>query len=260
MALLHVVVPVFNERSTLGPCLERVVAVELPPGYRIAVWIVDDHSAPDAFRVAEDIAGELAASGHRIELLRHAVNRGKGAALQSGFDRILASASDDDLVVVQDADLEYDPRDFPALMTPVVAGRADVSIGSRWGAQYDARGLKRRIHVLGNLLLTRLSNAMTGLGVNDMECCYKLLPIPVLRRVRPALSEERFGIEPQLIATAARLGLRIAEVPVRYDPRSLAAGKKIGWKDGVRAIVVIARERWRRPLPLPGDAPVEEHT
>jgi glycosyltransferase involved in cell wall biosynthesis len=247
------VVPIYNEQETLDPCLERVVSVELPDAIGIALWLVDDHSEPDVFRHAEEVADRLAAQGHRIDLTRHEMNQGKGAALQTGFDRILASeAPDDDLVIVQDADLEYDPDDYATLIEPVRCGRADLVIGSRWGEQYERRGLKYRVHELGNRSLTWLSNAMTGLAVNDMECCYKVVPITVLRRLRPMLTERRFGIEPQIVASAARLGLRVAEVPVRYAPRGMAAGKKIGWRDGLRALQVIARERLRGDVATDG--------
>jgi hypothetical protein len=147
--------------------------------------------------------------------------------------------------VIQDADLEYDPHDFLPLMQPILDGRADATIGTRWGAHRRNAGLKRKIHALGNAALTRLSNRMTGYRLLDMECCYKMLPIALLRRLRPMLTEPRFGIEPQMVAAMRRLGVTLAQVPVQYDPRGIAAGKKIGWTDGVRALVVITRERLR---------------
>jgi glycosyltransferase involved in cell wall biosynthesis len=184
--------------------------------------------------------------GKPLRFLRHEINQGKGAALQTGFDAILKSdAPDDDLVIIQDADLEYDPNDYASLMRPIIGGEADAVVGTRWGRHYKADSLKRRIHAMGNGALTRLSNLMTGIRVSDMECCYKIMPVSVLRRLRPMLSEKRFGIEPQIVAGLSRLKVRVAQAPVKYDPRGLAEGKKIGWRDGVRALMVIARERFR---------------
>jgi glycosyltransferase involved in cell wall biosynthesis len=247
MPALHVVVPIYNERSTLDACLDRIVAASLPAPWTRALWLVDDHSEPAAYAGAETAARRLRAAGHRVALLRHEVNRGKGAALRTGFDAILSAHPDPgDLAVIQDADLEYDPSDFAALMAPIIAGEANVVIGTRWrGCAAPPRSLKRRVHAWGNGVLTALSNLMTGYRVSDMECCYKLMTADVLRRVRPMLTEDRFGVEPQLVASLARLGERVREVPVRYDPRSVAEGKKIGIRDGLRALWVIARERLR---------------
>jgi hypothetical protein len=158
---------------------------------------------------------------------------------------VLRRAQDADAVLVQDADLEYDPADYPALLGALARPGTGAVFGDRWVRAPRDTGY-RRLHAAANGLLTRASNAATGLGVRDMECCYKLLPVPVLRRVRPWLSEERFGIEPQVAAALARLRVRVAEVPVSYAPRSFAAGKKIRWTDGVRALWVIVRERTRR--------------
>jgi glycosyltransferase involved in cell wall biosynthesis len=247
---LHVVIPFFNERQTLQSCATRALGAALPPGYRARLILVDDCSEPEASASARALVAALAGQRHDVTLLRHDVNRGKGAALQSGFDSILAGAfSDADVVIIQDADLEYDPSDYASLLEPIVARRASAVLGTRWGGHRDIRGLKRRVHALGNAALTWLSNLMTGLRVSDMECCYKLMTLDVLRRVRPMLSEQRFGIEPQIVAALSRLGVSVAEVPVRYDPRSLEEGKKIGWTDGVRAIIVMLRERRRQPTP-----------
>lgn len=248
MPTLHIVIPVFNERETLQPCLERVVAVELPEGWTSRLIVVDDHSERPAYDAARTTIEELNERGHDLVLERHGRNLGKGAALQTGFDIILNdSPAEDDMVIIQDADVEYDPGDYPTLMQPLLAGEADAVIGTRWGEHRPADGLKRRIHEWGNRVLTMLSNAMTGYRVHDMECCYKLMPIAVLRRVRPMLSESRFGIEPQIVAALARLKARVTEVPVSYEPRGASSGKKIGWRDGVRALIVIARERLRKP-------------
>jgi glycosyltransferase involved in cell wall biosynthesis len=247
MPTLHVVIPVYNERNTLSPCVRRVLASPLPAGWDVKIQLIDDRSDDAHFPAVEALARALEHEHQPITLHRHEVNRGKGAALQTGFDVILSldSVNEDDLVIIQDADLEYDPDDYSRLMQPLIDGKADAVLGTRWGDHRVLPTLKHRIHAMGNGLLTLLSNIMTGYRVSDMECCYKVVPVRTLRRLRPLLSEQRFGIEPQYVAGLARLRARVAEVPVNYDPRGLAEGKKIGWRDGVRALVVIARERFR---------------
>jgi glycosyltransferase involved in cell wall biosynthesis len=247
MPTLHVVIPVYNERGTLEQCLQRVLESALPPLWTMHITLIDDHSDAAHYPAVEALAKQLQANGKPLDFHRHPVNRGKGAALQTGFDAVLASgAADDDLIVIQDADLEYDPNDYAALMQPILSGDADAVVGTRWGDHYVYKSLKHRIHAMGNGTLTLLSNLMTGLRVNDMECCYKIVSVKLMRKLRPMLSENRFGIEPQYVASLSKLKARVAEVPVKYDPRGLAAGKKIGWRDGVRALIVIARERFRR--------------
>jgi dolichol-phosphate mannosyltransferase len=246
VATLHVIVPVFNERGTLAECLRRVVAAELPDGWGKTIIVVDDYSEPQSAAAADMHVQSLRREGVTIELLRHAVNEGKGAAVRTGFDHVLkTAASDSDLIIIQDADLEYNPNDYASLMAPLLDGSADAVIGTRWGAHRHVAGLKRTVHALGNRVLTVLSNLMTGYRLRDMECCYKVFPIALLRRLRPMLTESRFGVEPQIVACLAKLGARVTEVAVWYDPRGLSEGKKIGWRDGVRALYVIMRERWR---------------
>jgi dolichol-phosphate mannosyltransferase len=244
---LHVVIPVYNERGTLEPCVRRVLATKLPADWSLHITLIDDRSSDSHFPTVQTLVDTLQSEQRPLTFLRHAVNKGKGAALQTGFDAILASgASEDDLAIIQDADLEYDPADYAALMQPIIDGRADAVVGTRWGTHRPLRGLKHKIHAWGNGVLTMLSNLMTGYRVSDMECCYKVLPLHLLRRLRPMLSENRFGIEPQIVASLSLLKARVVEVPVSYDPRGLAEGKKIGWRDGVRALLVITRERFRR--------------
>lgn len=246
MPMLHVVMPVYNEEHTLEPCLARVFDVALPEGWHCRVIVVDDGSDDAHTATVQQVVNDSIARQRAVQLIRHDTNRGKGAALQTGFDAILGDApEDDDLVVIQDADLEYDPRDFLPLMQPILDGRADATIGTRWGAHRQNVGFKRKVHAMGNAMLTWLSNRLTGYRLLDMECCYKMLTISLLRRLRPMLTEPRFGIEPQMVASMRRLGVNLAQVPVQYDPRGVAAGKKIGWTDGVRALVVITRERLR---------------
>ncbi|MFK7961756.1 MAG: glycosyltransferase family 2 protein [Phycisphaerales bacterium] len=252
MPTLHVVMPHFNEPETLEQSLRRLIAAERPDGWGLQIHLVDDGSAADAVAEARRVTELLAAEGVPIELTQHPENRGKGAALQTGFDAVLGMAETGDLVVIQDADLEYDPADIAGLMQPLIAGEADAVLGTRWGSHRQLRGPIARIHAAGNGLLTALSNAMTGFRVSDMECCYKLFGVDTLRRLRPGLTEPRFGIEPQIVAGLARQGARVAEGPVAYDPRGFADGKKIGVSDGLRAIWVITRERWRGRRAAPG--------
>ena len=241
MPVLHVAMPVFDEGPTLSRIVDRVMGAPLPSGWSLRLVMVDDGSRPEAARVVREARER---GGSAAELLVHPMNRGKGAALMTAFDHVLAGAADADAVLVQDADLEYDPADYPALLGALAPGTGAV-FGNRWAGTRPA-GAWRRLHAAANGFLTWASDLATGLGVHDMECCYKLLRVPVLREVRPWLTEERFGIEPQVAAALARARVRVAEVPVRYAPRGFAEGKKIRWTDGVRALWVIARERARR--------------
>jgi glycosyltransferase involved in cell wall biosynthesis len=188
------------------------------------------------------------------DVLQHDVNLGKGAALRTGFDWVLARGADDDLVVIQDADLEYDPRDFAALIAAAErcdGARGAVAVyGNRWNHDgAPPRTLWHTVHRLGNAVLTGASNLATGYALGDMECCYKMVPVGLLRRIRPMISENRFGVEPQLTAALSRVGARIDEVPVRYAARAYRQGKKIGVRDALRTMWVIVRERLRAPAP-----------
>lgn len=238
MPTLFVVMPVYNEPATLATSVGRARAASLPTGWSTRVVLVDDGSDPATLEVVRALGAEGAA-----DALFHPVNRGKGAAIRTGFARALELARDDDAILVQDADLEYDAADFAPMLAPVAAGEADLVVGNRW--HFPPTGLKRRLHRVLNGLLTAASNLMTGLRVHDMECCLKLFSVPAMRRVIGDLDEERFGIEPQIIAAAARRSLRVREVPVGYDPRGFADGKKIRMKDGLRVFVVLWRERRR---------------
>ena len=219
---LSVVIPVYNERATIEEILRRVEAT----GLADEIIVVDDAST-DGTRVYL----QQQAPG-RFRLICHLFNRGKGRALRTAFEAVTG-----DIVLIQDADLEYDPGDYPALLKPIVDGVADVVVGSRF------LGGPHRVlyfwHYVGNRFLTLLSNLFTNLNLTDMECCYKVFRAEVLRRMR--LRSERFGIEPELVTWAARLGCRIYEVPVSYYGRSYAEGKKITWRDGLAAIWHIVR-------------------
>ena len=221
---LSVVIPAYNEIGTIREILSRVNAVPLEK----EIVVVDDCSTDGT---GEALLEEEAAG--RCRLVRHDRNRGKGAALQTGF-----SAVTGDVVLIQDADLEYDPQEYPKLLKPILDGRADVVYGSR----FVGSGEKRVLffwHSLGNRFLTTLSNMFTDLNLSDMETCYKVFRREVLTKVR--IEENRFGFEPEITAKVAKLGCRIYEVGISYSGRTYSEGKKIDWKDGVRAIFCILK-------------------
>lgn len=240
MPVVHVVIPCYNEAETLQPCLDRLLAAEFPEGWERRVLIIDDHSEQETATIARTAAGEE----ERIALIRHDRNHGKGAALRTGFTKALESATAEDVVVVQDADLEYDPNDLASILEAFEREEVDAVFGDRFDGGSRASPLGR-IHTTVNRGLTRASNLVTGLSIADMECCYKAIRVPMLRRVLPELDERGFGIEPQITAALARAGARIENFPVSYSPRRFDEGKKIGVGDGIRALFVVMRERLR---------------
>lgn len=217
--IVSVVIPVYNERNTVESLLRRVDDVAL----NTEVIVIDDGST-DGTR---DILPALEAEGIIGRLIFHERNQGKGAALRTGFQHATG-----DVVVVQDADLEYDPYEFPILLEPILTGKADAVYGSRF------LGGPHRVlffwHSVGNRVLTLMSNMFTDLNLTDMETCYKMVRRELLQSL--PLSADRFGIEPELTARLAQSGARVYELPISYDGRSYAEGKKIGWRDGVSAI------------------------
>ena len=219
---LSVVIPVYNESSTIDQIVAAVQAVELDK----QIIIVDDGSTDGTREKIEQLAA--AAPDGSLKTVFQKRNMGKGAALRSGF-----AAATGDIILIQDADLEYDPQDYPTLIEPILSGEADVVYGSRFvGAQ--AHRVLYFWHSIGNRLLTLLSNMFTDLNLTDMETCYKVFRREVIEQVH--LCENRFGIEPEMTAKIARLRCRVFEVGIAYRGRTYAEGKKIGWRDGLRAI------------------------
>jgi glycosyltransferase involved in cell wall biosynthesis len=226
--ILSIVIPVFNELATLPTLIERVQQAPTL-GLQKEIVFVDDHST-DGTR---EFLRELAVDG--VKCYFHDRNQGKGAALRTGF-----RAATGDIVLVQDADLEYDPRDYPKLLRPIIENKADVVLSSRFLAGDEHRVLYFW-HSVGNRFLTLLSNVFTNLNLTDMESCYKVFTRSVVERI--TIEENRFGFEPEVVAKVASMGCRIYEVGVSYAGRTYAEGKKIGWKDGVRAIWCIVKYR-----------------
>lgn len=230
MKTLSVVIPVFNEEKTIARVIAAVRAAPVELAREIIV--VDDASTDGTGPALEALAREQP----DLRRFRHERNRGKGAALRTGF-----AAATGDIVIIQDADLEYDPKEYPTLLAPILAGDADVVFGSRF-----LGGGPHRVHLfwhyVGNRLLTTLSNMLTNLNLTDMEVCYKVFRREVLQSLR--LREDRFGFEVEITAKAARGRWRIYEVPVSYRGRDYSEGKKITWRDGVRALWCIIKYRF----------------
>ena len=221
-----IIIPVYNECETLHTIVERVLAVE---GLSIKEVILVDDGSTDGTRELMENSFE----GPLLKKLFHEVNQGKGAALRTGF-----AEATGDIVAIQDADLEYDPVELPGLIRPIELGQADVVFGSR----FMGGGPHRVVfywHMLGNKWLTTLSNMTTNLNLSDMECCYKVFRKEVVDQIE--IEENRFGVEPELTAKVSQLGVRIYEVGISYYGRTYEEGKKIGWKDGLRALYVILK-------------------
>jgi glycosyltransferase involved in cell wall biosynthesis len=225
MPTLSVVIPCYNEVSTIEAIID---AVERSPVKDLEIIVVDDFSTDGTREVLrEKIEPRVA------HVILHPVNRGKGAALRTGFE-----AATGELVIVQDADLEYDPQEYPQLIAPILADRADVVFGSRFSGGASVRVIYYW-HYLGNRFLTTLSNMFTNINLTDMEVGYKVFRRGVLNKI--SIEEDRFGFEPEITAKVAKLGCRIYEVGISYSGRAYHEGKKVGWRDGVRAIWCIVK-------------------
>jgi glycosyltransferase involved in cell wall biosynthesis len=241
--LVSLVIPVYNEAATLKQLVARVVAVDFDK----ELVFVDDGSTDGSRELLADLElrslgawlppGTRQSGENRVRVVLQPRNAGKGAALRTGF-----ACASGDIVMVQDADLEYDPKDIPRVIQPIVDGIADVCFGSRFV------GSPRRAlyfwHMVVNKSLTLLSNALNDINITDMETCYKAFRADVIKSIE--IEEERFGIEPELTSKVAKRRLRIYEVPISYQGRTYEEGKKIGWKDGVRALYCIVKYGIRR--------------
>ncbi len=232
--LLSIIVPVYNEVRTVLAVIDRLQAIDLPVPREIV--IVNDGSTDGTQEVLQNIESRVPSPESRVRVIHVHPNAGKGAAIRRGFKE--ASGT---IVAIQDADLELDPQQLAALVTPVVRGETDVVYGSRFLA---GRPEAPWITIAANRGLTAVTNVLFGSSITDMETCYKIMRTDVARSL--ALDANRFDIEPQITARLLRGGHRIHELPVKFDPRSRAQGKKIGWRDGVRAIEVLVRERFRK--------------
>jgi len=236
--LLSIIVPVYNEERTVRSVIERLIAIDLPVAREII--IVNDGSTDGTREALASVERDIAESRipsreSRVRIIHVEQNAGKGAAIRRGFD-----AATGTIGAIQDADLELDPQQLSVLVAPILNGQADVVYGSRFLA---GRPQAPWITIAANRALTMATNVLFGSSITDMETCYKIMRTQVARSLQ--LDANRFDIEPQITARVLRRGHRIHELPVRFEPRSRAQGKKIGWRDGVRAIDVLFKERFR---------------
>ncbi len=224
---LSIIIPVFNEKNTIKEIISRVQAVDI--GLKKEIIIVDDYSSDGSRETLKKINRD------NIKVYFHSKNQGKGAALQTGF-----SKAKGDIIIIQDADLEYNPQDYPRLLRPILDGRADAVYGSRF------LGEEHRVlffwHYVGNKLLTTLSNMLSNLKLTDMETCYKAFKRKLLDKI--TIKSKRFGFEPEITIKLASLKCKIYEVPISYSGRDYSEGKKIGWKDGISAIYHLFRYKF----------------
>lgn len=226
---LSILIPVYNERTVIERCLSLVLAAPLPEQMERELVIVDDRSTDGTWEILERLAKKYP----EIRLFRHDVNRGKGAAVRTAVEK-----AQGDFALIQDGDLEYDPSEYPRLLRPLLDGRADAVFGSRYLAGEQTRALLFW-HTVINKSLTLLSNMFCNLALTDMETCYKVFRTDLLKSI--PIRSDRFGFEPEIVMKCAKRRLRIYEVPISYHGRTYEEGKKIGWKDGVKALGVILK-------------------
>src|SRR5690242_561452 len=226
---LSILMPVYNERTVVERCISMVLAAPLPEDMERELVVVDDRSTDGTFDILQRLAGEHP----EIVLLRHPVNQGKGAAVRTAIQKAAG-----DFTLIQDADLEYDPSEYPRLMRPLLDGRADAVFGSRYLAGEQTRALLFW-HSVMNKGLTLISNMFCNLYLTDMETCYKVFRTDLLKSI--PIRSDRFGFEPEIAMKCAKRKLRIYEVPISYHGRTYEEGKKIGWKDGIKALAVILK-------------------
>ncbi len=229
--LLSILMPAYNEAATIRQIVQRIEAVGVP--YEIIA--VDDASTDETGVILDELA-----QNYPLRVIHHNHNLGKGAAIRSGIPHVRGS-----VVIIQDADLEYDPHDYPLLLAPIVEDRADVVYGSRFSS--NNRPVARYWHQTANRIVTWASNIFTNLKLTDVETCYKVIRRELIEQIGPQLKENGFGIELEITARLARMkGVRFYELPIAYSPRGYAEGKKIGWRDAVRAFWCAIRYRIAR--------------
>lgn len=232
--LLSIIAPVYNEETTIKEILKKVKRAKLPLGMKKEIIVVDDASKDGSFKILQTIKG--------IKLLTHKVNQGKGAAIRTGIGKAKG-----DIVIIQDADLEYDPNDYTKLLTPILTDKAKVVYGTRLKHYpvkiFGARHTPFLAHYLGNKFLTLVTNVLYGNGLTDMETCYKLMHREVYQSI--TIKSNRFEFEPEVTAKILKNGYRIHEVPIKVKPRGYNEGKKITWRDGFIAVWTLIKYRFR---------------
>jgi glycosyltransferase involved in cell wall biosynthesis len=232
--LISVVIPAYNEEKTLEHIIHKIRSVDLSSwGLSLEIVVVDDCSRDRTLELAQRLSAE-----GKIHLIAHSKNQGKGAALRTGFGK-----ANGKIIIIQDADLEYDPAEYPKILKPILEGKADVVFGSRFIGG-DSHRVFYFWHYIGNKFLTLLSNMFTDLNLTDMETCYKVFTREIIQQI--SIEENRFGFEPEIVAKISKLDCRIYEVGISYSGRGYEEGKKIGWKDGVKALYCIIKYGLRR--------------
>jgi len=225
---LSVIVPVYNEKDSIKEILEKVQCVSPGEGIEKEIVVVDDCSTDGTTEILKNITDK------NISVLFHGKNQGKGAAIRTGIGKVGG-----DFIVIQDADLEYDPSDYPRLLKPILSGEADVVYGSRFSGKSESMS---RLHYFGNKLLTVLTNVLYGTALTDMETCYKMVKAPIMKSLK--LRANRFDFEPEITSKLLKKKVRIKEIPIAYKGREWSEGKKITWRDGIAALWSLVKYRF----------------